>query len=122
VGHWLERARIETGPLFRPPREHQTPAAERPVGGAHREALREALNLRSTHSLLSGLATAAVMADVSERSIRAQTGHKSPRRYVREGSPFRRNAAAAVATSRSATGADRSEAHYSQRFTCWRRF
>jgi site-specific recombinase XerD len=51
------------------------------------------------HSLRSGLATAAAMADVSERSIMAQTGHKSlpvVRRYIRDGSLFRRNAAAAV--------------------------
>src|SRR5207302_2268773 len=41
------------------------------------------------HSLRSGLATAAAMADVSERSIMAQTGHKSlpvVRRYIRDGS------------------------------------
>jgi integrase len=51
------------------------------------------------HSLRSGLATAAAMADVSERAIMAQTGHKSlrmVRRYLRDGSLFRRNAAAAV--------------------------
>jgi integrase len=51
------------------------------------------------HSLRSGLATAAAMADVSERAIMAQTGHKSlpmVRRYIRDGSLFRSNAAAAV--------------------------
>jgi integrase len=44
------------------------------------------------HSLRSGLAAAAAMADVSERSIMAQTGHKSlpvVRRYIRDGSLFR---------------------------------
>ena len=44
------------------------------------------------HSLRSGLATAVAMADVSERSIMAQTGHKSlpvVRRYIRDGSLFR---------------------------------
>jgi integrase len=48
------------------------------------------------HSLRSGLATAAANADVSERSIMAQTGHKSlpvVRRYIRDGSLFRRNLA-----------------------------
>jgi site-specific recombinase XerD len=51
------------------------------------------------HSLRSGLATSADMADVSERAIMAQTGHKSlpmVRRYIRDGSLFRRNTAAAV--------------------------
>src|SRR6202171_3809977 len=51
------------------------------------------------HSLRSGLATAAAMADVSERAIMVQTGHKSlpmVRRYIRDGALFRRNAAAAV--------------------------
>jgi len=43
------------------------------------------------HSLRSGLATAAAMADVSERSIMAQTRHKSlpvVRRYSRHASLF----------------------------------
>jgi integrase len=51
------------------------------------------------HSLRAGLATAAAMAGVSERAIMAQTGHRSVlmvRRYIREGSLFRENAAAAV--------------------------
>jgi len=45
------------------------------------------------------LATAAAMADVNEQSIMAQAGHKSlpvVRRYIRDGSLFRRNAAIAV--------------------------
>lgn len=51
------------------------------------------------HSSRSGLPTAATMADMSERSIMAQTGHKSlpvVRRYIRDGNLYRRNAAAAV--------------------------
>ena len=51
------------------------------------------------HSLRSGLATSAAAAGVSERAIMAQTGHTSltiVRRYIREGSLFRENAAAAV--------------------------
>jgi len=51
------------------------------------------------HSLRSGPATAAAMADVTERAIMAQTGHKSlpmVRRYIRDGSLFRGDAAAAV--------------------------
>jgi hypothetical protein len=51
------------------------------------------------HSLQLGLAIAPAMADVSERAIMAHTGHKSlpmVRRYVTDGSLFRRNAAAVV--------------------------
>jgi hypothetical protein len=49
--------------------------------------------------LRAGLVTAAAMAGVSERIIMLQTGHKNIavlRRYIREGSVFRENAAAAV--------------------------
>jgi len=51
------------------------------------------------HSLRAGLATSAAQAGVSERFIMAQTGHKSvtvARRYIRDGSLFRDNAAAQV--------------------------
>jgi integrase len=53
----------------------------------------------SGHSLRAGLVTAAAMAGVSERVIMQQIGHKNTemlRRYIREGSLFRENAAAAV--------------------------
>jgi integrase len=53
----------------------------------------------SGHSPRAGLVTAAAMAGVSERIIMLQTGHKNIvvlRRYIREGSVFRENAAAAV--------------------------
>jgi site-specific recombinase XerD len=51
------------------------------------------------HSLRAGLATSAAAADVPERVIAQQTGHKSMavlRRYIRSGSLFRENAAAKV--------------------------
>ena len=51
------------------------------------------------HSLRAGLATSAAAADVPERVIAQQTGHKSMivlRHYIREGSLFRENAAARV--------------------------
>ena len=50
------------------------------------------------HRLRAGLATAAAHAGVSERVIMAQTQHKSTemRRYIREGSLFRENAATEV--------------------------
>jgi integrase len=49
------------------------------------------------HSLRAGLATAAAQGGADERTIMAQTGHKSllmVRRYIREGNLFRDNAAA----------------------------
>ena len=53
----------------------------------------------SGHSLRSGLATAAAKAGKSERSIMAQTGHRSAqmvRRYIRDGELFTENAAAGL--------------------------
>jgi site-specific recombinase XerD len=55
--------------------------------------------LYAGHSLRAGLATSAAAADVPERVIAQQTGHKSMavlRRYIRSGSLFRENAAARV--------------------------
>ncbi|MHB9133538.1 MAG: tyrosine-type recombinase/integrase [Armatimonadota bacterium] len=52
----------------------------------------------SGHSLRAGLATAAAVS-MSERVIMQQTGHKSERmvrKYIREGSLFRENAAGSV--------------------------
>jgi len=51
------------------------------------------------HSLRAGLATSAAAAGVPERVIASQTGHRGTamlRRYIREGSLFRENAASAV--------------------------
>jgi site-specific recombinase XerD len=51
------------------------------------------------HSLRAGLATSAAAAGVEERQIMAQIGHKSvavARRYIRDGSLFRNNAAGSV--------------------------
>ena len=51
------------------------------------------------HSLRAGLATSAAAAGVPERVIAEQIGHKGTamlRRYIREGSLFRENAASAV--------------------------
>lgn len=53
----------------------------------------------SGHSLRSGFATSAASAGASDRSIMAQTGHRSPASltpYVREGKLFDENAAAKV--------------------------
>lgn len=51
------------------------------------------------HSLRSGLATSAAQAGTAERAIMAQTGHRSVamvRRYIRDGSLFRENAASDI--------------------------
>ena len=66
-----------------------------------RRAARAGLDPREVagHSLRAGLATSAAAAGVAERVIAATTGHKGPamlRRYIREGSLFRENAASAV--------------------------
>ena len=53
----------------------------------------------AAHSLRAGLITQAAMAGVSERAIQDQSGHKLlavMRRYIRDGSLFRENAAAKV--------------------------
>jgi site-specific recombinase XerD len=103
---WLSRAGVARGPIFRPvdrhgnvkPRRLSDQSVALIVKRCAHDAGLDANNYAG-HSLRSGLATAAAMADVSERSILAQTGHKSlpvVRRYIRDGSLFRRNAAAAV--------------------------
>jgi integrase len=51
------------------------------------------------HSLRAGLATSAGIADVPERAIMNQTGHRSVmmvRRYIRDANLFRNNAAGRV--------------------------
>jgi len=54
------------------------------------------------HSLRAGLATQAAMNGASELAIMKQTGHRSlatVRKYIREGSLFRDNAATKLASS-----------------------
>jgi site-specific recombinase XerD len=103
---WLSQSDIVQGPIFRPidrhgnidPRRLTDQSAALIVKRCAKDADLDPEKYAG-HSLRSGLATAAAMADVSERMIMAQTGHKSlpvVRRYIRDGSLFRRNAAAAV--------------------------
>jgi integrase len=103
---WLEASRIEAGPLFVGLNRHGQllpgRLSDRAVARVvQRQA--EAAGLDSAkyggHSLRAGLATSAAAAGASERAIIAQTGHRSVtmvRRYIREGSLFRENAAATV--------------------------
>lgn len=103
---WIAAAEITTGPIFRGVDRHGNVASARLSAEAvalvvKRHAGRLGLDVGSYagHSLRAGLATAAAQAGASERSIMNQTGHRSlpmVRRYIRDGSLFRENAAAAV--------------------------
>jgi integrase len=103
---WLEVSDITEGPAFRPVDRHGRIGTTRLSGQAvalvvKRRAARAGLdpNEVAGHSLRAGLATSAAAAGVPERVIAATTGHRGTamlRRYIREGSLFRENAASAV--------------------------
>lgn len=103
---WIEEAEIEEGPLFRAVNRHgqvmDTALSGRAVANVVKRRLVDAgMSARgyAAHSLRAGLITQAAMAGVSERAIQDQSGHKSlavMRRYIRDGSLFRENAAAKV--------------------------
>jgi len=101
---WLEASGITEGPIFRPITRHgqMRPQAlsDKAVALIVKRWAQAAgwdPALYAGHSLRAGLATAAAQAGVPERVIMAQTGHRSARtvrRYIRDGSLFRANAAA----------------------------
>jgi integrase len=103
---WLDAAGVTDGPLFRPLSRWGQVQAERLSDKAVARVVKKAAEAAgldptrfSGHSLRAGLATAAATAGVGERSIMNQTGHKTERmvrRYIREGSLFRDNAAGQV--------------------------
>ena len=103
---WVEEAEIADGPLFRGIDRHGNIAAgrlsDRGVALVVKRRAEQAgidPTTVSGHSLRAGLATSAAAAGVSERAIAATTGHKSMtvlRGYIRDGSLFTENAAAAV--------------------------
>ena len=103
---WLALSSITEGPAFRPVDRHGHIGPTRLSGQAvalvlKRHAARAGLDPAEVagHSLRAGLATSAASAGVPERVIAEQTGHKGTamlRRYIREGSLFRENAASAV--------------------------
>lgn len=107
VKAWLRDAGITEGALFRAVniRHGQIQPeglSDRTVARVVKRALlatgKECENFAG-HSLRAGLATAAAQAGVNERAIQNQTRHKSLlvlRRYIRDGSLFRENAAAKV--------------------------
>ena len=102
VRAWLAASRITEGPIFRTVDRHGRILPARLSGEAVLLVVRkyaEQLGLDPQrfggHSLRSGLATSAAIAGKSERSIMAQTRHRSTgmvRRYIRDGSLFRENA------------------------------
>lgn len=106
VRKWLEAARLSSGPVFRGVnRWGQVQAislSDRAVALIVKKlATAAGLNpkLYAGHSLRAGLATQAAMNGVEERIIQNQTGHRSVavlRRYIRDGSLFRQNAAGSV--------------------------
>ena len=102
---WLHAAAITSGALFVGINRHGTPQGRLSACAValivKKVVAAAGLNpdLYAGHSLRAGLATSAAMAGVSERSIMNQTGHKSVqmvRRYIRDGSLFRENAAAGI--------------------------
>lgn len=106
VRKWLEAGRLSSGPLFRGVNRwgqvQTTPLSDRAVALVVKK-LATAAGLSperyAGHSLRAGLATQAAMNGVEERVIQNQTGHKSVtvlRRYIRDGSLFRQNAASSL--------------------------
>jgi len=103
---WLAVLGADGGPLFRGINRHGRLAAGRLTAQSvalvvKRLAAQAGMETRNLagHSLRAGLATAAAAAGVPERSIMAQTGHRSLatlRKYIRQGSLFLENAAAKV--------------------------
>lgn len=101
---WLDAANIVDGPVFRAMTRAGTPRttalSDRMVAEIVKKYckhINKRVALFAGHSLRSGLATSAAIAGASERSIQQQTGHKSLmvlRRYIRDASLFRENAAA----------------------------
>jgi len=103
---WLDASGIEAGPMFRHVNRHGHMQPGRLSGAAvalvvkrHAGAAGLDASKFSGHSLRAGLATSAAIAGASDRSIMNQTGHRSlnmVRRYIRDASLFRENAAAVV--------------------------
>jgi len=102
VQAWIEQSRA-TGPLFRSITRHGRLRPGRLAGidvarVVKKLAVRAGLDAAkyAGHSLRAGHATTAAIAGASERSIMAQTGHRSVqivRKYIRAGSIFRETSA-----------------------------
>jgi site-specific recombinase XerD len=100
---WMDQAGITSGPLLRSISRHVRVQPGRLSGVdvarvVKKLAERAGLDAAkyAAHSLRAGHATSAAIAGASERSIMNQTGHRSVqmvRRYIRDGSLFRKNSA-----------------------------
>lgn len=103
---WLDAAHLDSGPVFRSVTRHGAILSgrlsdkavalvvKRYAGAVGRDA-----GAYAGHSLRAGLATSAAIAGASERAIMSQTGHRNAamvRRYIRDASLFRDNAAGKV--------------------------
>ena len=102
---WIQLSGLESGPIFRSVNRWGhvgAPLSGRDVARTiKRYAARAGLEVAdfSGHSLRAGLATSAALAGRSDRSIMAQTGHRSRAmvdRYVRGAERWRDNAAAGL--------------------------
>jgi site-specific recombinase XerD len=103
---WLTASGITNGPLFRPITRHGKMGCQRLSSKAVARIVKryvKGIGLDASdfagHSLRSGLATSAAIAGASEAAIMRQTRHRSlvsVRRYIRDGSLFRENAAAVL--------------------------
>lgn len=101
---WLDAANITDGPIFRAMTKvgtvRTTPLSDRMVAEIvkkYSKLIGKKSALFSGHSLRSGFATSAAISGATESAIQKQTGHKSLlvlRRYIRDASLFRENAAA----------------------------
>jgi len=102
---WLDSTKITTGPVFRCVRRGRvarTALSDKTVAlVVKRAALAAGLDAAryAGHSFRAGLATAAAIGGISDRSILRQTGHQSEkmvRRYIRDAELYRDNAATAT--------------------------
>jgi integrase len=103
---WLDRARIQEGPVFRSVGRYGHVSRR----GLHKDSIGKLLKRAAAragmnidplggHSLRAGCVTQAAMNGVREFVIMRQTGHKAVatlRRYIRSGEIFRENAAAGL--------------------------
>jgi integrase len=100
---WMAESTIAGGSLFRSINRHGRIQSARLSGGDVARIVKKLIERAGLdpskfagHSLRAGHATSAAIAGASERSIMAQTGHRSVqmvRRYIRDGSLFRENSA-----------------------------
>ena len=106
LAEWLTSAGISSGPVFRPVDRHGNVGAGRLTGKSiavtvkkYMAAIGKDPAAYAGHSLRAGFATAAARAGAEGRDIMRQTGHSSTvmvRRYIRDGSLFRSNAASVI--------------------------